>query len=348
MLCARAVGGPRAWPDPSSPYVRPKHAHSHMCMRACMSMLEAARDGALCPCYCAPTDPRLDPLLPAHLPQLRGGAAGKPPAACMRLAAGSCAAVHAGSVGARGGKCTRARLPIWLTCCPGPQFIFTRIKRSCSRKGKKAAAAAASAADEESDADSVFFEDAAEEEREEDASNSGGGGGGGKRKRGAAKGGAQGAMEELRPWLYLMPGLLELGYQARVLRTLCFVCCAGIKGPCSKRPAWGALVEALCLARLPTAPSAAGVPFRCAGGLAAAAGGGLRRSQHALRECCFWGAARRRTGEPATALRNRPSFCWSFAPVLARAPPFLRAALLDAGCAERLRAATAAAAAELC
>ncbi len=119
----------------------------------------------------------------------------------------------------------------------GPtQFMFAKLRRNppprMGRKPKGAAAAAAAAAapsdgDADLDADQEFFEDgtSAADEAEDAAECAAGGGGkaaNGRGKKGAACGRAEGRAEkeELRPWLYLMPGLIRLGYQVgRVWRS---------------------------------------------------------------------------------------------------------------------------------
>ena len=96
------------------------------------------------------------------------------------------------------------------------QFLYAKLRRDpparMGRKPKAAAAAAAAASngDADPDADEEFFDDGAlaEDEGEEAAGQGGGSGRAGKRKRGST-----GPKEELRPWLYLMPGLIRLGYQ---------------------------------------------------------------------------------------------------------------------------------------
>lgn len=101
----------------------------------------------------------------------------------------------------------------------GMQFLYAKLRcdppARMGRKPKAAAGAAAAAVsdgDADPDADDEFFEDgaSAEDEGEEAAGQGGGSGRAGKRKRGST-----GPKEELRPWLYLMPGLIRLGYQVR-------------------------------------------------------------------------------------------------------------------------------------
>lgn len=105
--------------------------------------------------------------------------------------------------------------------------MFAKLRRNPpSRMGRKpkgaaaGAAAAASDGDADLDADQEFFEDGSSAADEaEDAAECAAGGGGkaanGKGKKGTAGGKAEGRAdkEELRPWLYLMPGLIWLGYQ---------------------------------------------------------------------------------------------------------------------------------------
>lgn len=96
--------------------------------------------------------------------------------------------------------------------------MYVKLRRErpqhVGRKAKAAAAAAAAAsgADGDLDADGEFFDEdngSAADEAEEAAGSAGGGGGKGAKGRRLPAG----AKEELRPWLYLVPGLIARGYQ---------------------------------------------------------------------------------------------------------------------------------------
>lgn len=172
--------------------------------------------------------------------------------------------------------------------------MYTKLRRErpqhVGRKAKAAAAAAAaaSAADGDLDADGEFFDEAngSAADEAEDAAGSAGGGGGGKGAKGKRL--PAGAKEELRPWLYLVPGLIARGYQ--VGRVCCML--TGILGCCWVGFRGSKHSEAGPHARLPAADLTSHQLAQAsklgalghAGRLALATSGRVRRSQPPLCE----------------------------------------------------------------
>lgn len=112
-------------------------------------------------------------------------------------------------------------------CRPFSQFMYARLKQSTKQSQKEVQLGAASEEGEKSDGDDDFFDDVADEKAEEaDGTQEvaalrrrgpGRGGSGGKQcKQAAAPAPAAPQGEErvsVRPWMWLMPHLVQMGYQ---------------------------------------------------------------------------------------------------------------------------------------